>query len=75
VVVYEPYQIALAADLKSWLEMTNSLNARLNHKLYDSSSPISNSFFFGICSFENTDGRGSNGKLNYLPEFLREVLQ
>jgi hypothetical protein len=38
-------------------------------------SAFSNRFFFGIYTFEGGDGRGANGTLAFLPEFLKEVLQ
>lgn len=70
----EPDKIALAADLQTWIKLTNSINVRLNGELYDSSSPVSNRFFFGKCEFENTNGRGANGTLVFSLEALRRWL-
>ena len=70
-----PDKIALASKLKTWLELTNDINSCINGELFDSSSPVSNRFFFGKCTFENTDQRGCNGTLVFSLEALRRWLQ
>ena len=74
IMVSEPHQIALANDLKTLIELNNRLNIQLGQRLFDSSSPVSNRYWQGIATFENTDARGSKGSLAFSPDFLREVL-
>ena len=67
----QPDKVALAADLKTFVELFNSLNTRLNGELFDSSSPVSNRFIQGNFTFENTDQRGCNGKIAFNIDALR----
>lgn len=71
----EPDKVAKAAKLEEWIKLTNELNVECNQELFDSSSPISNRFFMGKCTFVNTDNQGRLGTLEFDPEFLRRVLQ
>jgi len=75
VFVTNPEKIALAAEMKEWIERTNSLNRRMNFALFDSASPVTNRFVFGKCEFLNTDARGSRGDLSWKPAYMREVLK
>ncbi|HUX56005.1 MAG TPA: hypothetical protein VMV77_03460 [Bacteroidales bacterium] len=70
----ESVKIALASDLKTWVDLTNSLNIRLNQELFDSSSPVTNKFMMQKFGWEGGDGRGCNATLTLLPEKLRAWL-
>ena len=68
-------KIQLAKDLQTFVDLFNSLNSRLNYELFLSSNPVTNTFFRGWGSFEDTDGRGNYGKLALIPDKLRQWLQ
>ena len=68
-------KIKLAEDLTKFVDLFNSLNSRLNYELFNTSNPVVNTFFRGLFTFEDTDGRGNFGKLALIPDKLREWLQ
>lgn len=70
-----PDKIKLAEDLQTWIKLTNSLNIRLNHELFDSANPIDNKFFMQKFGFVGGNGRGSNATLVLIPDKLREWLK
>jgi hypothetical protein len=67
-------KIKLAEDLTKFVDLFNSLNSRLNFELFLSSNPVTNTFFRGWGSFEETDGRGNYGKLAIIPDTLKRWL-
>ncbi|MFA5298830.1 MAG: hypothetical protein WC389_11550 [Lutibacter sp.] len=67
-------KVKLAEDLTKFVELFNSLNSRLNYELFDSGNPVANSFFRGLFTFKDTNGRGNNGKLALIPDTLKRWL-
>jgi hypothetical protein len=67
-------KIKLAEDLTKFVNLYNELNLKLNYELFNTSNPITNTFFRGLFTFEDTDGRGNYGKLAFIPDKLKTWL-